>query len=183
MTKQEFEKRIKWEYEIGCVLIKVPLFDKDIMLELFSGDSKEPVISNKMFETANDVLNLPLESIDKIKDLLWEECNFSFAVTDYGFEPTEGETSMEASFREFELYNKGDTYEKCEIRTVQIHFENDELQARYAEIKIETATGNLISIIVKNGKVIDYDDDGTYLKWFETDEQHAHNKRKKVLDK
>ena len=40
---------------------------------------------------------------------------------------------------------------------------------------------NLISIIVKNGKIIYYDDDGTYLGWFENDEQYAHNKRSKIL--
>ncbi|MEL6638556.1 MAG: hypothetical protein AAFW73_22935 [Bacteroidota bacterium] len=39
----------------------------------------------------------------------------------------------------------------------------------------------MISIIIKNGKVIDYDEDGTYLGWFEADERHAHHGRLKTL--
>jgi len=182
MTKKEFENEINWdEYGIGYTSIYIPLFNKEIEFELFSKDSSQPIVSDKMYETVKDVLSLPLEVLDKIKKLLWEECHFTFTVADYGCEPKEGETVSEAHFREFELSNAEDAYRKCNIKGIQIHYESDELEGRYAEIKIDTATDNLISVIVKNGKVIDYDDDGTFLGWFETDEQHAHNSRRKVL--
>lgn len=65
---------------------------------------------------------------------------------------------------------------------MEIKAENDELVGRYAEIKTETANDNYISIIVKDGNIIDYDDDGTYLGSFEKDEQYAHHLRLKVLN-
>lgn len=183
MKKQELEKSINWhEYGIGYINIQVPIFDREIQFELFSENNEHPNVSDKIYSTIEDVLNLPSDSVEKIKTLLWEECNFSFTVSDYGCEPIDEETVKQAHFREFELNNEQDAFDKCVIKGVQIHYESDKLEARYAEIKIDTATDNLISLIVKNGKIIDYDDDGTFLGWFEKDEEHAHNKRMKVMD-
>ncbi|WP_108868551.1 hypothetical protein [Aquimarina aquimarini] len=183
MNKQEIENKINWdEYGIGYVNIYVTIFDKEIEFELFSQDDKNPSISDTMFTTIEDVLNLPTLSIEKIKDLLWEECNFSFTVADYGCEPKDGETIKEAHFREFELNDKQDALAKSNVKGIQIHYESDKLDGRYAEIKVETATDNLISIIIKNGKIIDYDDDGTHVGMFEKDEKNAHNNRIKVLN-
>lgn len=183
MNKQELIAKINWdEYGIGHVKSHIPIFEKEIEFELFSKDDTNPSISDKMLSTVEDVFNLPDDdSIEKIKNLLWEEAHFSFTVADYGCEPKEGETSKEAHFREFELNNKQDVFEKSCIKAVQIQYESDAFEGRYAEIKVESATDNLISIIVKNGKVIDYDDDGTYLGAFENDERHAHTNRKKIV--
>jgi hypothetical protein len=183
MNNQDIYKNIKWdEYGIGYVSILVPLFEKEIEFELFSEDDKNPSITSKMLETIEDVVKLPPDCVEKVKELLWEECNFSFTVADYGCEPKDGETCKDAHFREFELYDAQDSFTKSKIKRVQIHYESDTLEGRFAEIKIETATANLISIIVKNGKIIDYDNDGTYLGWFDANEQKAHNDRMKVLN-
>ena len=182
MTKQEFENKINWDtYGIGYINMYLPLFDMEIVFELFSADSKNPSITDKMYATVEDVLNMQPNSIEQIKDLLWEECDFSFTVGDYGCEPEDGETVKEAHFREFELFTKQDAYSKSNVQSVQISDESDKLEGRYAEIKVDSASDNLISIIVKNGKIIDYDD-GTCLDWFEKDEQYAHNCRIKVMN-
>jgi len=60
--------------------------------------------------------------------------------------------------------------------------EYDELKGRYSEIKIDTASDNLISVIIKNGKIIDYDDDGATLHAFDDEEQSARKARSKVLN-
>lgn len=184
MTKQELERKINWdEYGIGSINIDFPLFNKEVVFELFSNDDDEnPSVTDKMFLTLKDVLNLPSSSIEQIKNLLWEECNFSFTVSDYGCEAKDGETLKEAHFREFEINDKQDAFVKSKLKGVQINFESDKLKGRYAEISIDSATDNLISIIVKNGRIIDYDDDGTCLDWFDDDEQYAHNCRVRVLN-
>lgn len=182
INKKEFEKRIKWdEYGIGYIPIYLQFFNQDILFEIFSNYDKKPSISDKMYSTIKDIINLPVGVIGTIKNLLWEECNFSFSVTDYGCEPKDGETVIEAHFREFGLTNSQDAFEKSNIQAVQIHHKSDKLNARYVEIKIDTATDNLISIIVKNGEIIDYDDNGTCLDWFEIDNQKAHHNRMKIL--
>lgn len=182
MTKQTFENKVNWdEYGIGYTNVYVPIFGIGLAFEFFPEDGKEPKVSDKMFEAVQDVLNLPDDSLEKIKELLWEECHFSFAVSDYGCEAESGETVAEAHFRQFELHSKEDAYKRSKMERIQIHFENDALQGQYAEIKCETATDNLISVIFKNGQVIGYDD-GTYLGWFETDEQYARHKRTKTLN-
>jgi hypothetical protein len=66
---------------------------------------------------------------------------------------------------------------------IQIHCDSDNLAARYAEIKINSASENLVSIIVKNGEIIDFDDDGTYLAQFEDEPTFARVKRNRVLSK
>ncbi len=182
MDKQTLHNKITWdEYGVGSIHIMVPLFGKELEFKLYTQEGEKPEISDKMYTTVNDVLGLSPALIETIKDLLWEEANFSFTVGDYGCVPENNETSKEAHFREFGLKTKQDCFDKCRVLKVQIDYESDEYMGRYAEIKIDTATDNLISIIVKNGKIIDYDDDGTYLGWFESDEQYAHNKRSKII--
>ena len=182
MDKQTLHNKIIWdEYGVGSINIMVPLFGKELEFKLYTQEGETPEISEKMYCTVNDVQDLSPTLVETIKDLLWEEADFSFTVADYGCVPQSDETPKEAHFREFGLSNKDDCYAKCQVKGVQIAYESEQYNGRYAEIKIDTATDNLISIIVKNGKIIDYDDDGTYLGWFENDEQYAHNKRSKLL--
>ena len=184
MTKEEILEKTTWdEYQMGTCPIYVPLFEKEILFIFFQNHKPEPSITDKMFECLNDVLTLEKSQIETIKEMLWEECVFAFTVTDYGFEPNEGETDLEANFRGFEISNKEDAFVKSTIQEIHIAQENDELSGRYAEIKINSASDNLISIIVKNEKIIDWDDDGTYLGSFESDEQCAKKQRQKTLSK
>jgi hypothetical protein len=183
MTRTEIEKQIEWDNSgIGRIELRVPIFKDKTKFAFFSNLDTPNTLSDKMFETLEDVLHFPPDSKEKIKDLLWEECHFSFTVGTHGYEPKNGETIMEAPFRELNLKTKDDAYAKCVIQGVHITEENDSYKNRYALIQIDTVTDNLISIIVKNGFIIDYDDDGTYLGQFENDDKSAHHKRIKTLN-
>ena len=56
-----------------------------------------------MLAAVNDILALEKSAIETIKKMLWEECVFAFTVSDYGFEPNEGETDLEANLKGFEI--------------------------------------------------------------------------------
>ena len=182
MTKTTFTATLTHdEYGIATTTLHLPFLNQDIRFELFTKDDTTPAISAKMYATVTEVLQLPEAALEQIKTLLWEECTFAFTVSDYGCEAREGESALDAHLREFGLRGKQDAWKKCHLQSIRIHHESDRLAGKYAEIKIDTATDNLISIIVKDGRIIDYDDDGTYLGWFEDDEQKAHHDRAKVL--
>ena len=182
MTKEEILIKTTWdENEMGNCPLFVNLFDKEIAFIFFQDHQPKPSITDKMIDCVNDVLGLDTSELERIKDFLWEECQFAFTVSDYGFEPESEETHLEAHLRGFEISNKDDAYSKSKVLGIYIHQESDEFEGRYAEIAIDTASDNLISIIVKNGKLIDFDDDGTYLGWFEEEEQHAKKAREKTL--
>lgn len=182
MTKQDLEKIITWdENGIGRCKIFVPFLQKEIEFEVFSGIYENPKISDFMLQTIEDVLALSENSIEIIKNLLWEDCNFSFAITDYGNQPQKGETYKQVNFKEFQIHSKQDAFDKSILKTIQIPEKNNDYKTRYAQIMIDSASNNYICIIIKKGKIIDYDDDGTYLGWFETDEKYAHREREKVL--
>lgn len=70
--------------------------------------------------------------------------------------------------REFEILNKEDAYKKSTIEEIHIQQNYDTLDGNYSEIKIPSATNELISVIVKNGKIIDFD--GCNLSVFDNDE-------------
>lgn len=179
MNKSEITNQIEWdENDLGNLTLFVPLFGTEVPFVLFTQYGTKPELTDKMTATINDVLALEPGNISKVKELLWEECNFSFQVADYGVDLEAGETSLQAHLREFGISNPDDAYEKSRIQEVDI---SDEFDGRYAQIKVNTGSGNYISIIVKNGQIIDFDDDGTHLSWFDKDEQHAHKKRQKVL--
>jgi len=182
MTKEEIIKQTTWDEDgIGSMAVFVKLFEKELPVSLFAEDYSDPQVSDKMVEALNDVINLSLEELPKVKQLLWEECLFSFQVADYGVTQMEGETLLAAQLREFEISNEEDAFSKSRIETIQVHYENDEFAGRYAEIKVESAANNYISLIVKDGHIVDFDDDGTHLGWFDEDPQYAKKKRDKFL--
>jgi hypothetical protein len=182
MTKKEILSKTTWDYyEIGTCPIYLPLFEKEIPIVFFQDHAPEPSITDKMLACVNDLIALERSEIETIKEMLWEECIFSFTVADYGFEPEDGETHLEAHLKGFEISNKEDAYAKSVVKQIQINQQNDKFMGRYAEIKINSASDNLISIIIKNGKIIDFDDDGTYVGFFEKDDQYAKKNRTATL--
>lgn len=48
---------------------------------------------------------------------------------------------------------------------------------------IKTAVGDLINVIVKNGEVVDFAENGAYLGGFEDDDRYAHKQRQATLKK
>ncbi|GGH25315.1 hypothetical protein FAZ19_15710 [Sphingobacterium alkalisoli] len=182
MTKNEILNKTTWDdYEIGTCFIYVPLFEKEIPFVFFQNHEPTPSITDKMLACVNDILELEKSAIETIKEMLWEECIFSFTIGDYGYEPNDDETHLEAHLKGFKISNKDDAYAKSVVKEIQIDEKNDELSGRYAEIKINSASDNLIAIIVKNGKLIDFDYDGTYLPSFEIDEQCAKKNREETI--
>ena len=172
---------IKWdEYDIGHLALPVPLFGQNIDFELLVTDSP-PVVTKKMWRAIEQVLALPQADIAKVAALLWEETNFSFTVGDSGVEARKGESQLEAHLREFGVANAEAALKKSQIRAVQILQENDEFDGVYAEIQINTVSDSMISIIVKDGAIIDYDDDGCWLGGFDDNPREAHDARKSVL--
>lgn len=169
----------EWDVnDLGNLTLAVPLFGDDLAFVLFPAPDGKPVVTDKMAATVNDVLDLPPAEQQRIKEMLWDEANFAFQVADYGVEPEGDETPLQAHLREFGVATPEDAYERSTVREVHIF---DEFIGRFAEIKVDTAAENRISIIVKNGRIIDWDDDGTHLGWFDEDEQTAAKKRQKVL--
>lgn len=180
MTKSELDGLVRWDdLNLGRLTLFVPLLSRELPFVLFGGEENAAELTDKMTATIHDVLSLPLEDLGKVKELLWEECNFAFQVTDYGVEAEEGESSLAAHLREFGISGPDDALAKSEFREIHIR---EGFAGRYAVIKVTTGSENSVGIIVKDGRIVDFDDDGTHLGWFDADEQHARHKRGKVLE-
>ena len=180
MTKSELVGLVRWDdVGLGHLTLFVPLLSRELPVVLFGGEENGSEVTDKMTATINDVLALPPEDLGRVKELLWEECHFAFQVTDYGVEREEGASSLAAHLREFGISGPDAALDQGEFR--EIHSRGG-FAGRYAAIKVNTGSENSVSIIVKNGRIVDFDDDGTHLGWFDADEQHARLKRKKVLE-
>jgi len=177
MTKAELAAITVWDDNgLGNLSLFIPLFDESINVVLFP--DQNPEVTDKMTAIVNDLFQLKQDQLGRVKELLWEECLFAFHVADYGVEPMEGESHVEAHLREFEIGNAEDAFSKSSIKEIHVA---DEFKNKYAEIKVETGSNNYISLIVKNGRIIDFGDDGVYLGWFEEDELYLHKKRQQTL--
>ena len=184
VTKDELTNLVSWnDIGVGTCYLYMKLFEREVLFTFFSSDILCPEISENMFETVMDAISIENDSLSLVKDLLWEECIFAFQVADYGCVPEEGETHLQAHLREFELADKEDAYRGSELMGVRIHQVYDDLVGRYAEIDINSASNNLISVIIKNGEIIDFDDNGTYVAQFEDESTFARVKRSQVLNK
>ena len=180
MTKSELDGLVRWDdLNLGHLTLFVPLLSRELPFVLFGGEDNGSEVTDKMTATINDVLALSPEDREKVKELLWEECNFAFQVTDYGVEAEEGESPLAAHLREFGISGPDAAFDQSEFREIHIR---GGFAGRFAAIKVTTGSQNFVSIIVKNGRMVDFDDDGTHLGWFDADEQHARHKRGKVLE-
>ena len=179
MGLDEIAGQTKWdETELGHLALFVPMLGAHLPFVLFLAPGAEAKVTDKMAAIINETLDLGAADLQRVKELLWEEANFAFWVADYGVEAQPGETALQAHLREFGIRNAEDAFEKSSVREVHII---DEFNGRYAELKVNTGSENYISIIVKDGRIIDFDDDGTHLGWFDEDERYAHKKRQVVL--
>ena len=179
MNVSDVEKTIVWDANgLGELTLFVPWLGEQVPFVLFPHEGADPVVTEKMAATITDVIGLPPDSLRQVKDMLWDEANFSFQVADYGVEIEEGETPLQAHLRAFEIADAEDAYGKSSISAIHIR---DEFEARFAELKVRTGTETFISIVIKNGAIVDWDADGTYLGWFEEDERAAAKKRANVL--
>lgn len=180
--RHPFSDELAWdEPGIGRVDKHLPFLEMDVRFIFFTQETDPPGISEKMHQTMLDVLALTENDENKLKELLWEEAVFSFTVADYGCEPRDGESHLDAHMREFECANREDTYRQCTVQEVQFDAESDELRNRFAIIVIETVANNLIDVIVKNGRIVDFDDSGTFLGFFEEADDYAAQKRRMTL--
>ncbi len=181
MTKAEIAAQTVWnDDDLGKLSLFIPLFNAPVEIVLFPELDQAPEVTDKMTAIVNDLLQINEDQLSRVKDLLWEECQFAFYVADYGVEPLEGESNKDANFREFGIRDAEDAFAKSNIEAINI---SDKFKGRYAKIMMNTGSENYISLIVKDGRIIDFDDDGTFLGWFDEDELHAHKKRQRVLGK
>ena len=182
MTISEIEQKIIWDDNgIGRFTLWIPALQREVRTELFSENYNHPKVTERMAATVQDVLNLPDTAVEKIRQLLWEDCLFSFATTDYGYIRKPDEPDEEALLNTFGIQSRDDIYSPSMIDCIQIPADEGEFTSRFALIIIDSVTDHLLCIIIKNGKIIDYDEAGTFLGWFEKDEQYAHHAREKCL--
>lgn len=176
----DWAERIEWaDYDgLGRLTLPVPMLGERHEFVLFPADGAESQATGRMALTVADVLALGAADLAMIEALLWEECRFSFQVADYGVDALPGESSLDAHLREFGVAGSADALAKARLREIHI---DDGFAARFARLQYHTVAENLVSVIVKDGRVVDYDEDGTYLRWFEQDERYAHKRRQKVL--
>lgn len=179
MNKAEIAAQCQWDYyDMGHLRLHVPLFGVELPFTLFPVDGAGPELTDKMAATIADVLALDPAQLDRVKAMMWEEANFAFQVADYGVESRPGETSLEAHLREFGIAGPEDAFARSVLEEVQIH---DQFDSRFAELKLVTGAHNLVAVVVKDGRIIDWGDDGLYLGEFEEDEQILSKRRKAVL--
>lgn len=179
MRLQELAALAEWEDDgLGRLYLSVPLFGEPVEFVLFPADGAADAATGRMARTVAEVLALGPADLERIQALLWEECDFSFRVADYGIDALPGESSLDAHLRAFGVAGPADALARARLREIHI---DDGYGARFARLQYQTVAENLVSVIVKDGRVIDYDDDGTYLGWFEQDERHAQARRARTL--
>ncbi len=156
--------------ETGHLTLPVPLFGKPLPFVLFPADAGAAGVTDQMVATIADVLALKPAQLPLIEAMLWDEVQFTFAITDYGVEEQPGETTLQANLRDFAVTGPADALARASVQKIHISVDFD---SRFATILVDTVTDNLINIIVKNGRTIDWGYDGAHLGWFETDEQRC----------
>ena len=174
--------KIKWdEYDMGTIDLLVPLFGKEVEFTFYTQDNPR-VISDKVKHAVAQVQALSSDNLAQVKDLLLENAQFCFEVTDYGAPRKDGETHLDATKRLFGIYTAEDAYSKSTLKSIHIDAKMDEMTGTYASLVFETFNRELIHIIAKNGRIIDYHDDGGWIGTYEDDDRTSHKMRQDTLE-
>ena len=72
-------------------------------------------------------------------------------------------------------------YQRSTIKAIHSSAIEDPLEGRYAMIQIDSSSDNYISIIIKNGNIIDFDDNGICLSSFEQVDNYAQQMCQAIL--
>ena len=169
MNAEQIAALTRWDdYDMGHLDLTVPIFGKPLPFVLFPADAGPAGVTDQMVATIADMLALTPAQLPVIETMLWDEVQFTFAITDYGVEEQPGETTLQANLRDFAVSSPADALARAFVQKIHISVDFD---SRFATILVDTVTDNLINIIVKNGRIIDWGYDGAHLGWFEKDEQ------------
>lgn len=179
MHQDELATLIRWCDE-GCghFELLLPMVGQTVAFTAIPADRSAPAVTERMAQTLRETLALGHDDLLKIEALLWEECRFAFETGDYGIDVRPEETRVDAHLRAFELAGPRDALRKAQLLQVYIH---DDSVSRFVCLETDTVSGNRICVIIKNGRIVDFDDSATLLNWFENEERYAHKRRQVIL--
>jgi len=151
---------------IATVQVYSPMFERVVTVTLFA-EERGPLgeINETMKEALADFLALDASHVPRLAELLFADCKDKFESVSFGFDLLEGETDTEANHREFGVFTPADALAKSELKYV--HVEGEKFPNRYFSIVFEAPWGDLEHIVVRNGRLLTFYEDGVYFGQFE----------------
>ncbi|TPN85310.1 DUF6985 domain-containing protein [Aquimarina algicola] len=170
ITKEEIQQNCVWDdCDTATLHIYSNYFGKEIEV-IFRSNSKRKIITDKMVACCNDFLALSEEGAIKLKELLYSHCRLCFNTIQYGHIVPKGiETYLEANQRGFHIFNPDTAFDKSNIESVYIDRDHDHYKNRYVEILFypDWEDEHGCTIILKNGKPIEFEDSMPYIGKYE----------------
>lgn len=172
--------RYDWDdYDVGRADVTIPAFGWSIPVLMFPEEGRQ--VTAAMEARLADVLALTTEDRDRLQSLLWDYMGFLFTVADFGVEQRAGESSVEAHRRFFEIETPAATLARTVARGIHIFEEDDTLTHRLAAIKVEDPGGEILMVIVRDGRIYDVVEDGAVLSSYDVDPVAPSEQRKALL--
>jgi hypothetical protein len=168
MTKDDILNIATWrdsgELRLECF---PPVFEQSVNVHILTKDKDH--ISDRSVRIVNDLLELSVQHFETIKNYLWEDCQLSCEVTDYGFDVPEGKTEQEVNHEEFGVFNGEDAYKKSRLEYLLIiEDDQDEYANNYGLMTFDNEwNGHLTVVVMKNGDIVGFGDSGLYLGKYE----------------
>lgn len=159
---------IDWTLPSGekSVIMQSDLFVKEVTYTFFL-DSASSILTESMGKSLLGFTHFGTDEVEKIKDLLWQDCLISCEATDYGFEHVEGKTTQESNLQNFSIHNKEDAYREASSMHILMSQEDEIYTHRYYTISFDVPWGDITYIIVKDDKPIAIYGDDPYFGWYE----------------
>lgn len=156
-----------WDRDgIGTVDVHSPMFGRTVTVRLFTHHADpDRQINDAMKAGLADFLALDASHTERLAELLFADCKDTFEKVSFGVDALEGETEAEANHRDFAILTPADALAKFELQYV--HVDGEKFPNRYFSIVFEAPWGDLEHIIVRNGRLLTFYEDGVYFGQFE----------------
>lgn len=162
------------DYGMARAQVSVPGLGWQLTCVMFpEGDQLTPAMLARLAE----VCAMPSEQRPVLQALLWDHPRFTFHVADYGVQPREGEDTITAHLRDFEVPTPDAVLAATTPRSLHIFEEHDGLSHRLATLTMEAVTGDLIDVVIRDGVFVGVDDNGINLSDYEDNPTYAADMR------
>ena len=172
--------RYDWdEYDVGRADVTIPALGWSIPVFMFPNEGRH--VTAAMEARLAEVLALTVADREHLQAILWEYMDFLFTVADFGVEQRTGESSVEAHRRFFEIETPAATLAQTRPRGIQIFEAEDDLTHRLPAITVEDPGGEILMVIVRDGRIYDVVEDGAAMSNYDVDPVSPFKQRKALL--
>lgn len=167
MTITQLLALAHWEDGNATFSIDVPLFGGPIEFIVFA--EHDGVLAERTVETVRQVQALGPSDLERLLEVVWENCLLNCEVSSYGFDVKPSQTETEANLEAFGVHDAASAWARTRLKYCRIGEDDQEaFAANYAVLFMDNEwETHGLDVVVRDGRIVGGGENGVWLGRFE----------------